>query len=155
MRSGREGGRDSVEFRSRDIGLLLELDEPMTLDKLLGRVTAACEREPLVFISEPQDVRRVAILSGGGANYLADAIVAGADVYITGEPTEHVMAEAAEGGIHFVAAGHHATERRGVCALGQHLKERFGVATSSSTSSIRSDEPGRHYPSPPDSGLPL
>ncbi len=37
------------------------------------------------------------------------------------------MADAREAGIHFIAAGHYATETFGVRALGDRLAERFGV----------------------------
>jgi putative NIF3 family GTP cyclohydrolase 1 type 2 len=51
----------------------------------------------------------------------------GYDAFVTGEPKENVMADAREGGIHFIAAGHYATETFGVRRLGDLLAERFGV----------------------------
>ena len=56
------------------------------------------------------------------------AIELGLDAYLTGEPSEPVMADASEGGIHFFAAGHYATETFGVRRLGELIGERFGVA---------------------------
>jgi dinuclear metal center YbgI/SA1388 family protein len=82
-------------------------------------------REPLVFDSGPAQVRTIAIVSGGGSDYLADAAAAGADALLTGEPTERVMAQARELGLHFIAAGHYATETLGVKCLGELLAERF------------------------------
>jgi putative NIF3 family GTP cyclohydrolase 1 type 2 len=58
---------------------------------------------------------------------LAEAIALGLDGFVTGEPTEHVMADAREGGIHFLAGGHYASETFGVKRLGELLAERFGV----------------------------
>ena len=84
-------------------------------------------REPLVFDSGPPNVQRVGIVSGGGSDYLDDAIAAGAQAFLTGEPAERVMAQAREAGVHFIAAGHYATETLGVKALGAHLAERFGL----------------------------
>ena len=72
------------------------------------------EREPLVFDAGPAHVRTLAIVSGAGADYLADAAAAGADALLTGEPAERVMAQARESGLHFIAAGHYATETFGV-----------------------------------------
>jgi putative NIF3 family GTP cyclohydrolase 1 type 2 len=46
---------------------------------------------------------------------------------LTGEPREHVMADAREAGIHFIAAGHYATETFGVRALGERLEREFGL----------------------------
>jgi putative NIF3 family GTP cyclohydrolase 1 type 2 len=55
------------------------------------------------------------------------AINAGADVYLTGEVSESVMHTSAESGVAFLAAGHHATERFGVQAVGKHLSEQFDI----------------------------
>ena len=92
-----------------------------------SRPRGVTEREPLVFDSGPPQVRRLGIVTGGGADYLSDAIAAGADAFLTGEPAERVMAQAREAGVHFIAAGHYATETFGVKRLGEHLGERFGV----------------------------
>jgi putative NIF3 family GTP cyclohydrolase 1 type 2 len=72
-------------------------------------------------------VRRVAIVSGSGADLLPAAIAQGFDAFLTGEPREHVMAEVREAGMHFIAAGHYATETLGIRALGDWLAERFGL----------------------------
>jgi dinuclear metal center YbgI/SA1388 family protein len=94
---------------------------------LFTRVGDVTSREPLVFDAGPARVRRVAIVSGAGADYLADAAAAGAEALLTGEPAERTMAVARETGMHFIAAGHHATETFGVRRLGEHLAECFGV----------------------------
>jgi len=114
--------------RGEPIGFVAELDGTgATLPELLSRVRELMAREPLAFESGPPRVRRVAIVSGAGSDYIADAAAAGADALLTGEPTERVMAQARELGVHFIAAGHYATERLGVRALGEHLATRFGV----------------------------
>jgi dinuclear metal center YbgI/SA1388 family protein len=94
---------------------------------LFTRVREATAREPLVFDAGPDRIRTIAIVSGAGSDYLADAAAAGADALLTGEPAERVMAGAREAGLHFIAAGHYATETFGVKALGEHLAERFGI----------------------------
>jgi dinuclear metal center YbgI/SA1388 family protein len=95
--------------------------------ELFERVRDVTAREPTVFDGGPERVRRIGIVSGGGAGYLEEAIDAGLDAFLTGEPREHVMALAREAGIHFIAAGHYATETFGVRALGDWLGDRFGV----------------------------
>lgn len=95
--------------------------------ELRTRVAEVTAREPLTFDAGPPRVRTLAIVSGAGASYLDEAIVAGADAFLTGEPAERVMTQAREAAIHFVAAGHYATETFGVRRLGEHLAERFGV----------------------------
>ncbi len=65
-------------------------------EDLFARVHTLTEREPLVFDAGPPRVRRLAIVSGGGSDYTADAAAAGADALLTGEPTERSMAQARE-----------------------------------------------------------
>jgi dinuclear metal center YbgI/SA1388 family protein len=96
-------------------------------DTLFARVEELTARTPLVFDGGPEEVRSVAIVSGGGNDYLMDAIAAGTDAFLTGEPTERVMSEARESAIHYVAAGHYATETFGVKRIGELLSERFGL----------------------------
>jgi dinuclear metal center YbgI/SA1388 family protein len=110
------------------IGVLAHLPgEGLAAGELFARVREITSREPLVFESGPAHVRRVAIVSGAGADFLTDAAAAGAQALLTGEPAERVMAQARESGLHFIAAGHYATETLGVERLGRHLAERFGL----------------------------
>jgi dinuclear metal center YbgI/SA1388 family protein len=95
--------------------------------ELFERIEEVTERVPTVFDGGPDTVRQIAIVSGGGASYLEEAIERGFDAFLTGEPREHVMSLAREAGIHFIAAGHYATETFGVRALGDWLAARFGV----------------------------
>jgi len=102
-------------------------NEGVDTSTLFARVATLTAREPLIFDAGPARVRSIAIVSGGGANYLDEAIAAGAEAFLTGEPTERVMTQAREAAIHFIAAGHYATETFGVRRLGEHLGERFDV----------------------------
>lgn len=94
---------------------------------LNARVETLTARTPLTFPAGPTRIRTLAIVSGAGASYLDEAITTGADAFLTGEPAERVMTQARESNIHFIAAGHYATETFGVRRLGEHLAERFGV----------------------------
>ena len=94
---------------------------------LVERVRALTAREPLVFDAGPDRIRTLAIVSGAGSDYIAEAARAGADALLTGEPAERVMAQARELGVHLLAAGHYATETLGVRALGEHLAARFDL----------------------------
>jgi dinuclear metal center YbgI/SA1388 family protein len=110
------------------IGCLARLPgDGLPAEELIARVRALTEREPLVFDAGPSHVRTLAIVSGAGADYLTAAASAGADALLTGEPAERVMTQARELGLHFIAAGHYATETFGVRALGEHLAERFDL----------------------------
>lgn len=95
--------------------------------ELVDRVRDLTERAPLTFLCGPERVRSIGIVSGGGSDWLADAAAAGLDAFLTGEPTERVMTQATEEGIHYLAAGHYATETFGVRRLGDLLAESFGI----------------------------
>ena len=110
------------------IGFLAELPgEGLPAAELFAQVQEITEREPLVYDSGPAQIRRLAIVSGAGADYLEDAAAAGADGLLTGEVPERAMAEAKERGLHLIAAGHYATETFGIKRLGDLLAERFGL----------------------------
>jgi dinuclear metal center YbgI/SA1388 family protein len=115
------------ERRFADVGYGGRLEQPCSSDEFLQRVEERVGRAPLAFAEGPPHIARVAVCSGGAARYLADAASAGYDCYLTGEPAEPSMAIAREHGIHFVAAGHYATETLGVQALAAKLAERFGL----------------------------
>ena len=83
--------------------------------------------QPLVFDAGPAEIRRVAVVLRRRRQDVLPAADAGADCFLTGEPREPAMAQAREAGIHFVAAGHYATEVFGVRALGELVADRFGV----------------------------
>jgi dinuclear metal center YbgI/SA1388 family protein len=95
--------------------------------ELFERVQALTGREPLVFDAGPERVRTIGIVSGGAAGALDDAVAAGLDAFLTGEPKEQVMGTAREAGVHFIGAGHYATETFGIRRLGELAAERFGV----------------------------
>jgi dinuclear metal center YbgI/SA1388 family protein len=95
--------------------------------ELFARVGEVTRRTPTVFDAGPERIRRIGIVSGAGADTLPEAIRLGFDAFLTGEPREHVMADVREAGIHFIAAGHYATETFGIRALGDWLTERFGI----------------------------
>ena len=97
--------------------------------ELRERCAAAFGQEPVrLGRAGPSSSTASAIVSGGGARATsAEAIALGLDAFLTGEPAEHVMADARENGVHFIAGGHYATERFGVRRLGELVAERFGV----------------------------
>ncbi|MDU3891013.1 MAG: Nif3-like dinuclear metal center hexameric protein, partial [Serratia liquefaciens] len=74
----------------------------------------------------PAHIRRVAWCTGGGQGFIDSAARFGVDAFITGEVSEQTIHSAREMSIHFFAAGHHATERGGVKALGEWLAEQHG-----------------------------
>jgi dinuclear metal center YbgI/SA1388 family protein len=125
---GLERAEPFGEHRGRSVGFVGRDAGGVPFDELLRRCVAAFGQEPFTWDAGPEVVRSVGIVSGGAASSVGEAVACGLDAFLTGEPAEHVMAEAREGGVHFIAGGHYATERFGVRRLGELVAERFGVA---------------------------
>jgi dinuclear metal center YbgI/SA1388 family protein len=117
-----------VEGPFAGIGVGGSFAEPPSIEELAQRCATAVDREPLVFPSGPERIARGAVVTGGGARYLADAAAEGYDVLVTGEAAEPTMMTARELGVHVVAAGHYATERLGIQALAERISTQFGVS---------------------------
>ena len=109
------------------IGFGGPLDRPQPMDEFATRVRARLDRPPLVFSYGPETIERVAICSGGAARLLADAVAEGYDCFVTGEAAEPTKHAAKEAGVHFVAAGHYATETLGVRALAERIAQEFSL----------------------------
>src|SRR4051794_33221116 len=125
---GCEHHQPFAEHKGRPIGRAGTFPaDGITPADLVARVRDATGREPLLLGAGPERIRRIGIVSGSAADTLHEAAAAGLDAFLTGEPREHITADARELGIHFVAAGHYATETFGVRALGDQLAERFGI----------------------------
>jgi dinuclear metal center YbgI/SA1388 family protein len=116
-----------AEAEGLPVGFSGRFPEPVPAAELVARCRAVFEREPLVLGAGPDPVRTLGIVSGGAQSELWAAVAAGLDAYLTGEASEWVMNVARECGLHYLAAGHYATERLGVRALGDHIAARFGV----------------------------
>lgn len=124
---GLQRGAPFAEAKGAAIGWVGRAQEPLALEDLVERVRALTGNEPLVFDAGPNQITTVGIVSGAGSSSIGEAIELGLDAILTGEPAEHAMADAREGGIHFIAAGHYATETHGIRRLGELVAERFGI----------------------------
>ncbi len=110
------------------IGWQGRLLESIPASQLAVRCGALFEQPALLLGPPDRPVRRVGIVSGGAQREFLQAIAEGLDAYITGEASEWVTNLARETGVAYIAAGHYATERLGVRALGEHLAARYGIA---------------------------
>jgi dinuclear metal center YbgI/SA1388 family protein len=117
---GLERGEPFGVARGRPIGFVGRSPEGLAYGELLERCRAATGREPLVVGRGPEVVRSGGVVTGGGAAMLDEAVALGLDA-------ERVMADAREAAMHFIAAGHYATETFGVRRIGELVAERFGV----------------------------
>lgn len=118
---------ETGRFGGQDIMMRGESRESMTLAALGDKIERTLARKPTVIGDTAKIVRRIAWCSGGAQGYFDAAIAQGVDVYITGEISEHNVHAARESDVAFIAAGHHATERYGVQALGDYIAQQFGI----------------------------
>jgi dinuclear metal center YbgI/SA1388 family protein len=110
----------------RSVGLVGSLEPALSPLEFKQRIQAALGREP-VMVEGTDVIRKVAWCTGGAQGYINQAVIAGVDAYLTGEISEPTAHIARENGLSFFAAGHHATERYGVQALGEYLARHFSI----------------------------
>ncbi len=108
-------------------GYIGALKQPMSAKQLSKHVAKSLNRSPQHIGEEDDIINTIAWCTGGAQSYMSYAIDQGIDAYLTGEISEPSVHNARETGTHFFAAGHHATERYGAKALGEHLQAHFGL----------------------------
>ena len=120
-----EGGLEPDKANS--IGLYGQLPEAIDSQALSQLIEQALGRKPLHIAGSDKAIKKVGWCTGSAQGYIQNAIELGLDAYITGEVSESTVHTARESGVHFYSAGHHATERYGVQALGNYLAKEFGI----------------------------
>ncbi|MEY3668067.1 MAG: hypothetical protein RL572_1607 [Pseudomonadota bacterium] len=119
---------DLGKQNNNSIGLTGTLAQPLDGSAMCAFLQQTLGRAPLHVPGVASPIRTVAWCTGAAQSFIELAVKAGVDAYITGEASEQTVHIARETGLHFFAAGHHATERYGVQALAGHLVQRFGIA---------------------------
>lgn len=117
------GNPQSVAMRGR-------FNEPVDIHALVEQMSSVLHRKPMLEAARDSTVRTVGLCTGGGQGYIDLAAEQGLDLFISGEVSEKTIHTAREMNIHFIAAGHHATERYGAKAMGEHLSSKFGLSVS-------------------------
>ncbi len=121
------GWRTEARFADQDLAFIGGVAGVPSAGELVRQVSEKLGREARLVGDGSRRVRRLAWCSGAAQGFFEDAIAAGADCYLSGEISEQTVHLARESGVPYIAAGHHASERLGVQALGGHLSERFGL----------------------------
>jgi dinuclear metal center YbgI/SA1388 family protein len=127
MLAERMGWIPDARFGDQNLGWMSTLPMPIPLAHFAAQVEQTLGRKPIVLGDPDWELRRIAWCTGAAQGYFDAAIDVGADVFLTGEISEPTTHMSAESGVAFVSAGHHATERFGVQALGAHLSETFDI----------------------------
>jgi len=110
-----------------EIGVRGVLPEAVSGGELARMLELLLGRPVLHVPGHARPIRSLGLCSGGAQGYIGEAAALGLNAYLTGEVSEQTVHVARETGIHFYACGHHATERFGARALGEHLAARFGI----------------------------
>lgn len=118
---------DDARFGDQQLGWLGSPARAGTAAEVAADLARALGREPLLVGDATRTVRRVAWCTGAAQGYFEQAISAGADVFVSGEISEQTVHLARESGVSYIAAGHHATERYGIRALGAHIERELGL----------------------------
>nr|WP_232850064.1 Nif3-like dinuclear metal center hexameric protein [Bowmanella yangjiangensis] len=122
-----EGGLEADNPQS--VAMRGRFAEPLDAQAIARRIEAKLGRVPLVEATD-KPIKTVAWCTGGGQSFIDLAAEQGIDAFISGEVSEQTIHVARECGIAFFAAGHHATERYGAKALGEHLAKELGLAVT-------------------------
>ena len=109
------------------VGNLGKTAKPATLDELGQNIEAQLKRPPLLISGGSQPIHTIAWCTGAAQSMIDKALEAGADAFVSGEISESTVHFARENGIHYISAGHHATERYGVQALADWLAQKAGI----------------------------
>ena len=96
-----------------------------TLGQLARSISGRLGRDPLVIGDLNKPIKRIAWCTGGAQGYINQAIGMKVDAYISGEVSEQTFHAAEESGVAYIAAGHHATERYGIGALGEFVAQKY------------------------------
>ena len=123
----RMGVSADARFGEQSLGFIGTPEAPLTAKELLERLARMSGRKPALIEGDGRPLRRLAWCSGGAQSYFEASIAAGADAFVTGEMSEPQVHLARETGVAFIACGHHASERYGVQALGEHLAAQFDI----------------------------
>ncbi|MDS4069464.1 MAG: Nif3-like dinuclear metal center hexameric protein [Candidatus Competibacter sp.] len=113
--------------RAPGLVMLGELAEAVGGDAFAARIETRLRRKPLHIPGGDAPIRRLAWCTGAAQSCIETALQEGVEAFLTGEASEQTVHFARENGLHFFAAGHHATERHGVQALGAHLAQQFAL----------------------------
>lgn len=116
-----------LQSGSNPIGNIGELNESMNLDDFGCWVEQRLARAPQLIVGGDHPIKTIGWCTGAGQSYIEQAAAHKVDAFLSGEISEQTVHAARELGVHFIAAGHHATERYGVQAVGDYLAMRFGI----------------------------
>jgi len=124
---GARGKKPFGVYAGMPIGFSAAFQRPVTVESVAKKLSSLSPAGSLVIKGGSRKVRRIGVVSGGAGDLFPQAVEEGLDLFITGEPYEPAQALCREAGVHFIALGHHNSEKTGVTALAAWLKRKFAL----------------------------
>jgi dinuclear metal center YbgI/SA1388 family protein len=124
---GASGKKPFGVYAGRPIGFSAGFQRPVTVESVAKTLGALVPNGPLVIKGGKSRVKRIGVVSGGAGELFPQAVEEGLDLFVTGEPYEPAQALCRETGVHFMALGHHNSEKTGVTALAAWLRRKFAI----------------------------
>ena len=119
--------RVNARFGAQNLVLAGEPDEPQTLGEMTQALEQKLDTDVLAIAAGKHRIEKIAWCTGAAQDFIEVAAARGVDAFVSGEVSEQTFHLARELGVHYLAAGHHATERFGVQALAAEIGARFGI----------------------------
>jgi dinuclear metal center YbgI/SA1388 family protein len=114
-------------YKGSEIGVKGFFEKPQKLHSIASILNKTLETDPYIFDFGSREVKSVAIVSGGASDMIHQAIEEEVDLFITGEPSEYMQSVCKESNINFICAGHYNSEKLGIIALGNHIKDFYNI----------------------------
>jgi dinuclear metal center YbgI/SA1388 family protein len=126
---GWEPAGEFGDWKGLMLGREVRFDPPKPLNEIVSHITETFQTEPIVWEHGPKEIRKLGFISGYAIDVYKEAVDKGFDLMITGEPSHSYYWGIAESNLNMIFAGHYATERLGVLAIGEHVKSKFEIET--------------------------
>lgn len=124
---GVTGNKGHLANKIPDLLMTGTLPKPLQSEALYNIILEKLDRAPIHVACHHKPIHRIAWCTGAAQDLIEQAFDLGVDAYLSGEISERTYYQAKELGIHYFACGHHATERYGIQALGEHLSQQFSL----------------------------
>ncbi|MCP5176602.1 MAG: Nif3-like dinuclear metal center hexameric protein [Moraxellaceae bacterium] len=111
----------------KQVGNVAVLDEPMLVQDFVALCEQVLLQKPIHITGNQPTIQKIGFCTGAAQGFIEQAVLMGCDAYLSGEISEPTVHVAREMGIHYFAAGHHATERYGVQAVGDFVAALLGI----------------------------
>jgi dinuclear metal center YbgI/SA1388 family protein len=121
--------REFGKYKNYVIGFQGELRRSLSIKEISRRLHQKIGGTSILLPFGKKAIKKIGIVSGGGADILVQAVEKGLDCFITGEPVHENYHLARESGINVIYVGHYDSEKHGLMAVGWHLEKKFGTKT--------------------------